>query len=277
MRRGWLIVALCGCNRVLALDPTEPVPVDALPTSCPPIGVAPRFSGRFHQIEDRPCTDYSPNAATGTALALCGLGIEGGPLDMPLAPVGIAPIGSLINLKQPRLLPEGGIAYVDNQNFDLNNGDLFGEYHAVDATTWSYVGDSGIPHGTDLGALISVPTRAPHRHVMWTNGRDGSLHELVQQDTGSWTEVMTTAALGLPSIWDAASLTSDGLRMVVHVEGAPGAASTEYADRPTIDQPFNPAVRLEGVPDTITDQVMLDDCTRIYFSGVGRVFFVEQI
>lgn len=271
-----LLLLAAGCNAVFGIERTELPPPDALPTACPPVGTTPHFSGTFHQLVLEDCTDFSPSFSANVAMGLCyGGSLYAGQIDMPLMPLNVMTLGSEVNIHAPRVLPEGNVAYIDNNNFDLNNGDLFAEYDAV-GTSWNLVGDTGIPHGTDLGAYIGGVTRAPNRHVMWTNGRDGSLHELVQTAPTTWTEVPTTSALGLGEVYDPANLTPDGLHMIVHVRTTDGSA-IYYSARASIDDAFAPAVVLTGVPEAVADPVLTEDCTRVYFTGVARLFYLEQI
>lgn len=271
-----LVLLATGCNAVFGIERTELPPPDALPSTCPALGSAPHYSGTFHQLVIEDCSDYSPSFAANVAMGVCyGGSLYSGQLDMPLTPLKVSALGSEVNLRAPRVLPEGNVAFIDNNNFDFNNGDLFAEYDAA-GTTWNLVGDTGIPHGTDLGAYIGAVTRAPNRHLMWTNGKDGSLHELVQSASTTWTEAPTTAALGLPEVYDPANLTPDGLHLIVHVTTTAGSA-IYYSARASIDDAFPPAVALTGVPEAVTDPVMTEDCTRVYFTGVARLFYVEQI
>lgn len=276
MIRAGALLLLGGCNAAFGIEATELPPPDVLPTTCPPIGTTPRFSGTFRQVVAQACTDYSPSLDGDIAMGSCGFDIWVGPVDAPLTHLPLTPVNAFAQLKAPRVTPEGNVAFIDNNNFDNNSGDMFAEYDAVNATTWNLVGDTGIPHGTDLGATIGQVTRAPNRHVMWTNGKDGTLHELVQQGAATWSEVPTTAALGLTDYYTPASLTPDGLHLILRATGSSGM-SIYYATRSSIDDPFGAAAPLSGIPDNVPDPVMTADCTRVYFTGVGRIFYVEQI
>jgi len=47
-----------------------------------------------------------------------------------------------------------------------------------------------------------------------------------------------------------------------------------YSSRPTIQDRFGIAQPLEGVPLTLDH--LNDDCSRVYFSGLESVFFVQR-
>ncbi len=286
MRWACLVLAATGCNPAFGLDRTKLV-LDARPASCPPIGTAPRYTADFVQTIVADCHDYTPIVPAGLAVAGCAGATapvnEAGPIDGPLAPIAVAPINTCVNLAYARLVPEGDRLYVDENNYDCDNNDIIGEYVPVDATTWQYVGDLGIPPsvGTDGEGFGSV-TVAPNRHAMVTAYNDGSLHEWVQQGDNTWREVLpayTSAELGIGQygVYTAVNLTSDGLRGVFEAGVADGPGrSIYYIDRPTIADRFGPATPIVGVPDVVTDAFVTDDCTRIYFSGLGRIFFVEE-
>src|SRR5690349_8436389 len=86
------LAALCGCNQILGLSPTQALPpVDAqyfdapadAPFSCPPIGTAPHFSRVLHQIQ-QDCTDFT--ASSDWAVGYCYTDryqISQGPPDGP--------------------------------------------------------------------------------------------------------------------------------------------------------------------------------------------------
>lgn len=107
---------------------------------------------------------------------------------------------------------------------------------------------------------------------------DQRIHELAFDGT-SWTDVASydpVNDLDVTSIGSIPNLSPDGLRMVLAaVPPMDNRDHVMYSDRPTVTDRFRPAVRLTGAPDVI-DPFLTEDCARIYFSGFGSVFYVEQ-
>ncbi|MGE5181214.1 MAG: hypothetical protein ACM31C_04095 [Acidobacteriota bacterium] len=284
MRWAWVVLTVAACNDVFGLEPTR---LRGMPTSCPPLGTPPRYAPLFVQMLVADCSDYTPSAGAGIALAACagstGRYIAGGPVGGELAAVDVPPQNNCVNLDYARLVPEGDRAYVDENNFDCNGNDTFGEYVPVDASHWTYVRDLGIAPSIDgSGEELGSVSTAPGRRAMITINYDSSLHEWVQQPDDTWRELTpayTSGDLGIAAsgLLSAANLTSDGLR-VVFAARVPGTVEQRvfYADRASRDDRFGAATPLDGVPGTVDDPVMTDDCTRVYFSGLGRIFYVEE-
>jgi hypothetical protein len=285
-----ILVALAGCNQVFGVGPTTLPPPDALPTGCPAIGTPPQFSNKFDQVIDESCGDYIPSAVTGIALAHCSdiasSYIAVGPIDQPLAAVDV-PADPVVNVERPRLLPEGDGAYIVLNNYDANNDDKFAEYRPIDATHWAFVADLNMPaaifSGSTLPTYLGAPTRAPNRHVFVSGGGlndiDYTFHELALAGDGTWLEPgapYIDGDLVASGLLEAPNLTPDGLRMVFRGYAASGEVGIFYADRQTIDDRFTSATILTGVP-AASDAYMTEDCTRIYFTGLGSIFYVRQI
>jgi hypothetical protein len=243
------------------------------PLGCPPIGTAPVFGGPMHQVTANTCKGYSASTAADLAVTACASmqarpEIEAGPIDQPFAPTGIAPLNGFVNLAYAHIVPEGDHLYVTENNFDALGDDEYADYVRA-GSSWSYVGILGIPPSTGgLPQFLGTLTFAP-RHVM-VNGCEMSqtcLIEWVEQPGGSWQALPAYAPsdLGLPDFGAAANLTSDGLRVVI----ASGAAGLYYADRPTIDARFTPAVLLPGAP-AASEATLADDCSRLYVTPLGQ-------
>lgn len=284
------LLVTCACNQAFGLSSTQLPAIDALPTSCPPVGTTPHFSPIFHQVFAQTCTSYVPGVS-GTAVAQCsdpsltsyGVGI--GPTDQRLAIAVVPMVSASAELRAPRLVPEGDRMIVDNFNFDAQGGAFFAEYApaSADRMTWTYARDSGIPHGTSLDfANIGTVTRSPLARVILAThlSTNGEFDELVEQAPGSWSTFATyhPTDLGLPLgvLPFAANLTSDGLHAVFQAY-TPGEKHIYYLSRASLTEQFGTATLLDGVPGDLTDAVLTDDCTRLYFSGVERILYLEQI
>ena len=71
-------------------------------------------------------------------------------------------------------------------------------------------------------------------------------------------------------------MATDGLRIVFYARALDQAFYVMYSDRPTIDDRFRPADQITGVPN-VADPFLTEDCARIYFSGLGSVFYESQL
>lgn len=284
MRRVLLVAAtLGGCNQVFGIQRTgEMPPTDAqyfdapadAPFACPPLGTTPRFSRLLHQIP-QDCREYT--FGDGWAVAQCQLGLFQGPLDATLSSVDeINALGG--NLRAPRLFPEGdqlafvfqpfmaAFATVDVYRSDAN-------HVWTGSTSFAIPGDITAP-----SADIGVPSRGPIRRIMATNS-DGILHELEIDDTQVGAREVRTYApsqLGVPDISYAGHLSPDGLRMTMAVS-ASSSIVEYYGNRASLDDRFGPLEPIPGIPP-VTDAVMNEDCSRMYYSGgVSSVLWVQRL
>ena len=66
------------------------------------------------------------------------------------------------------------------------------------------------------------------------------------------------------------------LRMIYDTYGVGAQAFMGYADRPNMDVAFGAPIELLGVP-SVVDPVMTEDCSRIYFSGVSSLLWIQQL
>ena len=72
-------------------------------------------------------------------------------------------------------------------------------------------------------------------------------------------------------------MTTDGLRMVFGGLQLGGSGQAVfYADRGSLDARFGTASVLDGVPATVTDAYLSEDCERIYFSGLQSIFYEQR-
>ncbi len=126
--------------------------------------------------------------------------------------------------------------------------------------------------------IISTPTRGPTRHVLLYDYGQSQLIELEDQGTYPWTQVHTqpTADFGQVEIASAISLSPDGLRMVFWAN-SPTGGGIYYSDRQAVLAPFEAPIWLSALPSTFgTDPFLTEDCSHLYLSGLGAVFFAKQ-
>ena len=282
------LLALAGCNTVFSLEPTTErisdaryfdAPIDA-PFACTPLGAAPpRYSRALHQIT-QDCTDYSASPSTGLATVLCREStqvlVEEGPLDGPFVPsVGIDS-GPGLAVAHPRLSPEGDELFTI-QSPSGGPGVLVA-YARQSNGSWLRAYDVTIPFAVPSSARIGRVTRGPARRVM-IGVYDGYVHELEFDRTGASKEVGTygPSNLGGANYTESApNLSADGLRMIYDTYGDTTVLFMGYADRPNVDAPFGAPRELDGVP-SVFDPVMTEDCSRIYFSGVSSLLWIQQL
>jgi hypothetical protein len=279
----WLLVVATACRApaqtgpvdaratvdVIALD----VQADARPDArvgCPPIGTPPRYSPLLYQDIIQNCSFFSTNVDGSFATAQCpqyGAVYEGtatGPLSTAA--------GIPASLAQARLLPEGDllIAPQDNQTYLTFQRD---NTAAVDSA-WSQVANALLPPVNQLSTFSAAPKR--HVLLLPPSSQSDSLLEMVENADGTWSLIHTyqyESDFG-SRMYGPPFLSADGLRLVF----AGQAGSVEhmmYTDRATIDGLFGPAVPLEGVP-FVYDPFITTDCSRIYFSGLGSIYHLDQ-
>lgn len=267
VRLGWLVV-LCGCNQTFGLHRTQPVdgPSPDAPFHCPPIGTAPAFSRLIRQSVFQDCDHLTISPDSGIAMAECFAPmsfIGSGPIDGQLAPVAeLSPA-----LRYPRLSPDG------NELLLQLSSTAIGVFERGSSGAWSL----GAQITIVAGDQFSTPTRAP-RHLILATRLDNLVHELVEDPAG-WTEVASYpwATLGVTDM-QGLDLSPDGFRLVFT-----GTAGTNldyqmlYADRPSQDARFGPAVPIAGAPVEY-DPFLTEDCSRLYFGSndLMQVLYLQQ-
>jgi hypothetical protein len=292
MRGVLVLLVTCACNAALGLDETHgrppadaqffDAPADA-PYACPPFGTAPVFSAFFHQIiPTGACGWYTNSPSSNLAVAACSTAGSGGPLGYgleqgPIGATSLVPLGLTPSLTASNavLSPEGDQLFVSAAVGD--NGAI-AVYTPTGVDAWAHASDVVTSPNPTL--TVSTPTRVGvSRRVLYL---DGTLHELEEGPPGKWTEINagkhSNTALGVSGIASVPQLSPDGLRMVFRATGVLLGAPelVVYADRASLADPFNPAVALDGIPADAQTPFLAEDCSRLYFSGLGSVLYVTQ-
>ncbi|MDB4956779.1 MAG: hypothetical protein JWO36_4348 [Myxococcales bacterium] len=291
MRGVVALIALAGCNQVFGLHATQEspasdaqffdAPIDA-PFRCPPAGTTPRFSTAPHQVLFRLCTRYVISADANLAMAMCdGNEVAQGPVEGRLTAVSdLTSTDTNVQRSIPQLSPEGDFVFVHEYVFAQSKASFVRYRHAA-GDHWTRDGVLVMP-AVVTGPLIeiSTPTRGPVRRVI-VRDNTANLYELI--DDGSNTLQMhatyTPADLGVFNA-QSAMLSADGMRLVLYGTKPDGNGnviqSVWYTDRPTIADRFRPVDRMLDVP-VITDPFLSEDCARLYFSGIGSIWYVQQL
>lgn len=290
MRAGWLVcLCLCACNRVLGLSATHEIdahppsdaqyfdaPADA-PFACPPAGIVPAYAKLLHQVNDQMCQQYTISSDAHLVVAACYLPSYGnmiGPLDGELAPLVVTTQYTAIYY--PAIAPEGDRIYAEVYDPSsmtyllttlLANGD----------STWQDGVVQTLPFAFGSSDQLGVPSRGPQRRAFYAHMADTTWHDLVETTPDTWSDVRSYSAsdLGVMYLYEA-QLSGDALRLV-GLAAPMGSSSYQvmYASRAQPSDPFPPMQPL-AVPQGATYPFLTDDCSRVYFAGLGSTLYVQQ-
>ena len=151
----------------------------------------------------------------------------------------------------------------------------FGMYER-DATGWSrkYI----LPMIVDYDDSIGTPSRRPSARLIHVRPNAGLVDEWVEDAPDTWRlfHSYQPQDLGTISLYTQFNLTPDGLHAVFQQARVDGSYAVAHAWRDTIDAPFGQAVPIMGVPRSAIDAFMTHDCGRIYFAGLGSIFYAQQ-
>jgi hypothetical protein len=277
---------LCACNQVFGLGDTDPAPIpdaqyfDApidAPFTCPEIGTLPVFSRVLHQLIQS-CSGYSI-AATGRAVAYCSepkTQVAEGAVDDTLVPVaGLEQSPPSLRIDYARYAPEGDELIV---RFVTQAATNTGRIVVFTRTGTGFVEahDIKLPgQMTDSLVGFGAPSRGPKRRMLVYNVTN-AYQEIEFDASGTATLIGTynAAELGVQAFTSIPpNLSPDGLRGVF--SGVVNAGSVVlYLDRANISQRFGMG-RVLDVPYTVAP-FMTEDCARVYLSGLGSMFWVQQ-
>jgi hypothetical protein len=279
-----LALAASGCNQIYGNDSAKLVDARYFdvapdtPFACPSIGtLAPRFLNVAEQALLQDCFDFAYSETAGRGLAICrdDLGrtfLGEGPIDGPMTPAAGIDQAPMLFLNV-RLGADGDVAVIFSEDRQP-----FAQHIATwrrDASGWTKRADFA-PVSQYQG--FSTPSAGPNPHMVafTATTTSATLHELELDGADMWREVSTTSSTqlqvsGVPG--SGTSLTPDGLRLVFSAVTSSGSGLA-YSDRESLTGTFGPATLLP-VPSS-SDPFMLPDCSRLYFSAVGNVFYVRQ-
>lgn len=271
-----LLLTVTACNSIFGLPDVlrvdARIEIDA-PTTCPGTGTVPGYARTPTQVLAQECSSYQRTTSGDLAIASCIVGIsygsvEGpadGPLDRPSLP------GNTYG--QRRLDPAGGTLYAISTTAPI-------EVLAFrrDGTGWTV--DAKLPFVYPTMALSTVARigDAVHLIVVDSSVLPNEIHEWVGVG-GTWNEQgpsTTPAGLGVLGFDSWIDLSPDGLRMVVQAV-LPNETDTAmyYLDRSSPTGSFGTPQRID-LP-RVSDPFITDDCTRVYYSGLDRVFYNPRI
>jgi hypothetical protein len=264
-----LLLALAACNQVFGLHESRErdggqydAPLDA-PFACPPIGgTPPSFSPLLHQVIVEDCRDYSISPS-GRAIALCSNRVAEGPRDellMPLIEISTMPGSSLFT---PRLSPDGQMIIFHEVRANATTVHV---YVRMTNGSWQQLQDA--PFGAQVD-WISTFARGPTGDRVFVRTTDG-IHEWAYEGS-TWRDVLVETSGELGIRLATIQITSDGLRAVLYSDNA-----LYYSDRPDESAKFRAAVPMSNVP-AFPDAFLTEDCSRMYVSGLGSIFYTQQL
>ena len=256
----WALLLLAGCNQVYGLDSTQLTPADA-PRGCPAFGEPLKFSPYVGQSVFQDCIDYQIGGTR--AIGFCNGALAEGNVDQPLAPMMFIPRDAASTYQRYTLWPDGETMFVFEDS--LINGSRWLLYARNAAGMWT---SSGEVPGPMSGEHIGAPSSSSPRHAFVSGTATGGIREVI--DDGQWSEVHTYDAVELGNHLPSRSvqLSPDGLRMMYFVF----KDAVYYSQRAKLGDKFPVPTKLEGAP-VLEDAFLTADCQRLYFSGLGRVFF----
>lgn len=271
----WLaLIGLVGCNQIFGLDPTILPPVDA-PSSCPAVGTPPAFGKALQTATLQDCESYT-TAATGRALAMCNEPQASYLAEGPTAgSTGDAVLESLKidGVSDPRVSPEGDELFVRHTTAV---GTRIGVFVRQADSTWMFDHDLALP--LTANDKVGTLSRGPSRRMLVTTVGVAWLNEYIVERDGTTTLFATHTAMMLQAgVLQNANISADGLRVVFFSSTASSDGNRQfYADRESLELYFRTAKPLENAPRDVAFASMTEDCSRLYFSALGQVFYMSR-
>ncbi len=276
----WLLAS--ACNQTFDLRPTQLIdaPGPDAPFSCPLPGSRLAFSRLVHQTALRDYSFYSLSEATGKASALSqdSGAIVFGDADGPLNATGL--VSSLsFQYDEPHLSAEADELWLHELD-SSSRSSTFAIYRPGSGGSWARAAQLPVPTTSSASTRLAGPTARAHgprrflaMHLIPSFGID----EYVEDGSGGWSPPVAHDAseLGLTSAI-AITLSRDGLRLIIAAESADATHQVMlYTDRAQVGAPFR-AASLEPTLPIANDTYLDDDCSRVYASGLGWVFYAQQ-
>lgn len=281
----WCLLALAGCDAVFGIEHTTALPradaqkfdgIPDAPFACPPTGTAPKFSVFFRQVVPQgDCDHYTTGG--GIAFATCGGSSDTSPFTVQQSAVDSSTMNPVTPsaLDYAMLSPDGTELWYAHADA-LGNG-VISVYVPDGANAWKASYDAFVVTGNSFITATTPMSVGSPRHALVSIS--GTIHELAEVSPQMWSDVAMYQLVPTPGIVDSPpQLSPDGLRVVFHGSnvGSPAEVGVFYADRASLSAPFNAAVLLEGPPVGAATPFMTGDCSRLYFSGLGSVFYVPE-
>ena len=270
-----LLALLGGCNQILDLRQTAQLDArffdgPPAPTRCPTLGTPPVFSTALHQHLYEDAEGFAPTR-NGRAFALCyefsytdSSPICDGPIDGPLTPsVGIPRLKNFEGrMTLPRPSPDGERLFVRHVDSGENPNHWY--YARNGDGSWRRLADPPFFYAYDVSTLAMGPTG----YLAIVGSFDGTIQEWVDEG-GQWRQLRVHPGFGTG--FGAVAMTWDGLRGLVLTS----SRAPMYIERQDLESTFGAAQPIEGLPVT-GDAYMVEDCSRMYLTGLGYVFYAEQ-
>lgn len=283
--RWWLVLGLCGCNQIFGLGRTNSAPIDAVyfdaptdaPFTCPPIGTTPHFATDPHQVVYEDCDQYELTSDGTLALLTCVGAISQGPPTGPFVAIPELASDSATQRQNVRMSPDGDQLILQEQSA----GPQFVRYTHGSDGAWIR-GDVLAWPSTLASSVYSVSTQTrglPRRFLAVDN--DGYLDEVIDDGT-SQLQFQRRYLQGELGVFNFTQpmLSPDGLRVVLYgTHPQPDGSVLQavwYSDRPSLDVDFRPFEALPDVP-IVQDTFFAEDCSRLYFSGIGSIWYVQRL
>ena len=298
----------------LADAPPTPPPIDAPPPPvCPAIGTVPKFGDDLRQIDAKNCIGYVVGD-NQIAMAQCANAPARGPADGVMQPVTLAadvydpprlaPDGNTVIVDaynttsaryEMRVYAWDGTGFAMATSYVPPTDGAYAEYFEFSTPS----------RGPDQRVVYSDYNSSTAQYELVEIGDPGN---------GTWAEVgrstLTNVDAETKDILSItqASLSPDGLRLVFMAYAAYGttwgggaltsstsnAGTAEgiayigpgclygtqvvmYADRASTTSRFTDAHVIDSVPDQLGWPYMTEDCGRIYFSALNRVYYFKQL
>lgn len=265
------VLAACGDN-VPATPNTATRDAREPRVGCPAIGTRPQFARDAYDVIAWSCDRYTESRAANVAIVSCGLTEHRqGTIGGTFVATTIPPAAPFTSTNVIALFPEGDRMLVRQTTGGLQAA-LSVYVPSGSSWAWSYDVPVTVGHRYKNGNVSAGPRR--RMFISEDTGPSGS-QDLVEYegDGTTWTLVPNgryhpLGELGF-AMYGAVYLSRDGLRMTYSAGGV-----VAYSDRPNLDARFRRAELIDEVRSG--SAYLADDCSSMYFSGLGAVLRADQ-